>query len=172
MTFTQTSANPLMARLHPENPARCRSGADRRHPTLSARRRQPALAAVLLSLVVLGGCASDDTTRSGLFEPYRIDLPQGNYLTRDLLDQVKPGMREEQVRRILGTPLLNNVFQPNQQHYVFSFKHPSGRVDLRQVHIEYDESGLVTAVESNALPQSESPSDPALPGFRKDAYDR
>ena len=138
--------------------------------------RQPLTRALILSttltVIVLAGCSSGDTTRSGLLEPYRTDLPQGNYLTRDLLDEVKPGMREIQVKRLLGSPLLVDVFQPQQQNYVFSFKHPSGRVDLRRVRIIYDDNQRVASIDADDLPPTESPSDPALPGFRQGAYDR
>ena len=71
------------------------------------RRRGGAAARIgllcLLAATALGvsGCASRDTTRSGLFEPYRIDLPQGNYLTREQVDQIRQGMSRDQVRFIL-----------------------------------------------------------------------
>lgn len=152
-----------------------------KHPTAGCRHRAArpragltlhAASAAFAALLALAGCASQDTTRSGLFEPYRTDLPQGNYLTQQMLEQVQPGMRKSEVERILGTPLLVDVFKPEQDNYVFSFKHANGRVDLRRVRIRYDAQERVAAIQADELPEIESPSDPALPGFRPEAYGR
>ena len=72
-----------------------------------------ALAATLAvaTLVGVSACAPRSASRSGLFEPYRTDLPQGNYLTQAMVDQVKPGMTREQVKFALGAPLLTPVFR-------------------------------------------------------------
>ena len=117
-------------------------------------------AAFLLSSA---GCAS--STGSGLFKPYRIDIPQGNYLTRDMVDQVKPGMRRQQVRAALGSPLIDPMFRDDRWEYVFRYQHASGRSDLRRVTV-YFSGELVSEVRADELPQSEDSNDPALPGFR------
>jgi outer membrane protein assembly factor BamE len=65
---------------------------------------------VCLALISLAGCTSNDPSRTGLFEPYRIDLPQGNYVTQAMLERVRIGMSTEQVREALGSPLLGHVF--------------------------------------------------------------
>lgn len=134
------------------------------------RRAAGGLLACALAASLLGACATEDTTRSGIFEPYRTDLPQGNYVTSEMLKRVSVGMNERAVQRALGTPLLTDVFQPRQWNYVFSFRHPNGRVDLRRVRIEFDENQRVAAIDADELPEVESPSDPALPGFRREAY--
>jgi outer membrane protein assembly factor BamE len=51
---------------------------------------------------------------------YRIDVQQGNYVTQDLLDRLKPGMTKAEVKQVLGTPLLNDVFHANRWDYYFS----------------------------------------------------
>lgn len=134
----------------------------------TARSRAARLAiACLAAGVALGsaGCASKDASRSGLFEPYRSGLPQGNYLTRTQVDQVREGMSRDQVRFLLGTPLLGHVFHTDRWDYVFSFKHPNGRTELRRVTVRFA-NDRVSAIEADELPLREDPSDPALPGFR------
>lgn len=128
------------------------------------------LAAGIVAML-LTGCASDDTTRSGIFSPYRSDLPQGNYLTQTMLDDVKPGMSSRDVQRALGSPLLTDVFQPDRWNYVFRYRHPNGRVDLRKVIIRFDSNDRVASIDADELPAVESPSDTALPGFRLEAYE-
>jgi outer membrane protein assembly factor BamE len=128
------------------------------------------LLTVLLAVAgVLGACSSNDTTRSGLFEAHRYDLPQGNYVTEAMMTKIKVGMSKLQVRRALGSPLLTDVFKPNRWNYVFSLRHPNGRVDLRKVVILFNDQDKVASVDSDPLPATEDPNDPALPGFNPDS---
>lgn len=132
------------------------------------RRRVARLAsAAAATAVALGalGCASKDTNRSGLLEPYRTGLPQGNYLTRQAVEQVREGMSRDQVRFLLGTPLLEHVFHTDRWDYVFSYRHPNGNTELRRVTVRF-RNDRVAAVEADPLPAREDSSDPALPGFR------
>jgi outer membrane protein assembly factor BamE len=114
----------------------------------------------------LAGCASRDKGSSGLFAPYRIEVPQGNYVDQTMLGQVREGMSREQVRFALGTPLLVDPFRPDRWDYVFRFQHPNGSADLRRATVHFDE-GKVARVESVGLPVSDEGADPALPGYRR-----
>ncbi len=114
----------------------------------------------------MAGCASSDRNTSGLFAPYRIDVPQGNYVDQTMLGQVKEGMSREQVRFALGTPLLIDPFRPDRWDYVFRFQHPNGTADLRRATVFFAE-GRVARTEADALPASDEGSDPALPGYRR-----
>jgi outer membrane protein assembly factor BamE len=117
-------------------------------------------AAVLLSSAA---CAS--RTGSGLFAPYRIDIPQGNYVTQEMVDQVKPGMRRQQVRAALGSPLLDQTFRENRWDYVFRYQHADGRSEMRRVTVFFKDD-VVSDIRADDLPAREDPSDPALPGFK------
>ncbi len=133
---------------------------------MPAAARAAVLFAVLAAALGGAGCASNDRSRSGPFQPYRIDVPQGNYVDQGMLDQVKPGMTPEQVRFALGTPLLVDPFRPERWDYVFRFQHPNGSADLRRATVFFA-GGRVERVEADALPASDEGSDPALPGFRR-----
>jgi len=128
------------------------------------------LASLLLATaslaVAMAGCASSDRSTSGLFAPYRIDVPQGNYVDQTMLGQVKEGMSREQVRFALGTPLLIDPFRPDRWDYVFRFQHPNGAADLRRATVFFAQ-GRVARIEADALPASDEGSDPALPGYRR-----
>jgi SmpA / OmlA family len=80
----------------------------------------------LVPLAALGsGCAitSPEADRVlGLVTPYRIDVTQGNVVTKELAAQVKPGMSREQVRDVLGSPLLTSAFHADRWDYVFTFR--------------------------------------------------
>lgn len=124
------------------------------------------LASCVVTVVAAGGCASGDRSRSGPFQPYKIEVPQGNYVDQTMLGQLKPGMSREQVRFALGTPLLVDPFRPDRWDYVFRFQHPSGAVDLRRATVFFAE-GKVDRIDADALPASDEGSDPALPGYRR-----
>jgi outer membrane protein assembly factor BamE len=51
---------------------------------------------------------------------YKIDVQQGNLVTQESVDKLKPGMTKSEVKMILGTPLLNDVFHQNEWDYYFS----------------------------------------------------
>lgn len=64
--------------------------------------------------------------------PYRIDIRQGNYITQDMVAQLKPGMSRDQVRFILGTPLVADIFHADRWDYIYSFKPGRGETQLRR----------------------------------------
>lgn len=82
-----------------------------------------ALLSALLS-AVLSGCSA--TAVSDFLKPYRIDVRQGNYVTQEMVAQLKPGMSRDQVRFVLGTPLLTDVFHADRWDYVYRFKPGKG----------------------------------------------
>ncbi|MFT3804697.1 MAG: outer membrane protein assembly factor BamE [Burkholderiaceae bacterium] len=134
---------------------------------VAPRRLSRPRAALLMgmALLALGGCASKDNTRSGLLEPYRFDIPQGNYVTQEMLDQIKPGMSREQVRFALGSPLLNAAFRTDRWNYIYRFQHANGRADVRRVVVFFADD-RVDRIEADPLPVRDDNDDPALPGYR------
>ncbi|MEN9763457.1 MAG: Small protein precursor [Pseudomonadota bacterium] len=95
-----------------------------------------------------------------------MDLPQGNYLTQEMVERIRPGMTPEQVREMLGSPLLNHVFHADRWDYVFRYRHPNGQAEQRRVTVLFRD-GRVAELRADALPAREDPKDPALPGFRQ-----
>jgi outer membrane protein assembly factor BamE len=71
---------------------------------------------------------------------YKIDIPQGNIVTQEQLNQLEKGMTPNQVQYILGTPLVTDTFSDNRWDYISSFSKAGG--DRVQTHITvYFESG-------------------------------
>ena len=70
-----------------------------------------------LALAALAGCG-------GLGFPgvYRIDVEQGNIVTQEMVDQLKPGMNRNQVRFILGTPMVEDSFHLDRWDYIYSVR--------------------------------------------------
>jgi outer membrane protein assembly factor BamE len=53
-------------------------------------------------------------------EPHKVPIQQGNVLSGEQVDQLEPGMTREQVRFLLGNPVLSHPFHPNRWDYVYS----------------------------------------------------
>ena len=51
--------------------------------------------------------------------PYKIEIQQGNFVSQDMVSQLKPGMTKEQVRFVLGTPLVTDIFHPDRWDYLY-----------------------------------------------------
>jgi outer membrane protein assembly factor BamE len=78
---------------------------------------------------------------------YRIDIPQGNYLEQKNIDKIQIGMTKEQVKFVLGSPVMIDTFDKDTWNYVYRFK--SGRsekLDLQKSFIiKFVDDKLVTA---------------------------
>ncbi|MEZ5566870.1 MAG: outer membrane protein assembly factor BamE [Halioglobus sp.] len=91
---------------------------------------------------------------------YKIDVEQGNIVTQDLVDQLKPGMSRRQVRFILGTPLVEDSF--NQDRWDYPYVKRNGQTVLSQSHLTVRFSGdSLVAIEGDfeptALPDTPAP---------------
>lgn len=71
----------------------------------------------LVGLLALAGCSFPGV--------YKVDIQQGNVVTQDMIDQLRPGMTRSQVRFILGNPLITDTFHPNRWDYLYSIQ-PGG----------------------------------------------
>lgn len=96
-------------------------------------------------------------------KPYRIEIQQGNYLSQEMVSQLKRGMTREQVRFVLGTPLVADVFHANRWDYVFYREAEDGKVERRQISVifEADRLARVTGDVKPAGTEAPAPVNPA-----------
>ena len=79
---------------------------------------------------------------------YKIDIPQGNVITQDMVDKLKLGMDKSQVVFALGSPMLVDVFHQERWDYVYSLQ-PGGE-DRQQRRITlFFEDGKLKRVEGD-----------------------
>ncbi|MDN3651750.1 outer membrane protein assembly factor BamE [Thalassotalea ponticola] len=52
---------------------------------------------------------------------YRIDIPQGNYIEQKQIDKLQVGMTKEQVKFVLGNPVVASTFDDDTWYYVYQF---------------------------------------------------
>lgn len=84
-------------------------------------------------------------------KPYQFDLYQGNAIPPDRIEQVQPGMRQEQVRYLLGTPLLNDVFATERWDYVYLEKLGRDGSETRRHLVVFFQEGRVARVMRDEL---------------------
>lgn len=80
---------------------------------------------VLAACAALAGCSSvDGVSRriASAVTPYKVEVVQGNFVSREQAEQLKPGMPRQQVRELLGTPLVTSLFHGDRWDYVFTLK--------------------------------------------------
>jgi outer membrane protein assembly factor BamE len=82
-----------------------------------------------------------------------------------MLDKLSPGMTREQVRLVLGSPLLQPLFRADRWDYVFAYRFASGRTEVRRVAILFKDD-LIATIKADPLPQNDEANDPMLPGGR------
>ncbi|MGE5450355.1 MAG: outer membrane protein assembly factor BamE [Acidobacteriota bacterium] len=114
----------------------------------------------LAPVALLAGCAnsgqsvslSKPETLFGLIEPYKVDVVQGNVVTQEFISQIQPGFGRMQVREILGTPLLTDIFHNDRWDYVFTIRRQGVPDQKRRVTI-YFKNDAVDHFDAETLPQ-------------------
>ncbi len=104
----------------------------------------------ILVATLLGGCITT----------YRMDIAQGNIITQDALNQVRPGMTRSQVRFILGTPMVADSFHADRWDYYYSLhKGTESTSQTRHVTVLF-KNDLVTSVEGDVSADTQSAGKP------------
>ena len=107
-------------------------------------------------ILSLSGCSTDKIP--GV---YRIDIQQGNDVTQDMINQLKPDMTKVQVAYVMGTPLLIDTFHPDRWDYIYSFHPGNGNREERRLTLYFIDDKLnriegdIRTVERENLPQTE-----------------
>jgi len=68
---------------------------------------------------------------------FKINVQQGNIITQEMLDTLKPGMTKKQVHFVLGKPVLDNVFNPDLENYVYTYQLAGGETENQIIKIYY-----------------------------------
>ncbi len=116
-------------------------------PLLTKWKRHPMrILFIALSLALLAGCSS-----WGFPGVYRINVEQGNIVTQEMVDQLKPGMSRRQVRYILGTPLVNDTFNQNRWDYTYVLRNGRQIIEQSTLTVFFEGDNLVR-IEGDLAP--------------------
>jgi len=100
---------------------------------------------------MLAGCADTSQRVVSLARPYRVEVVQGNFVSREQVQALQPGMSRQQVREILGTPLVASVFHADRWEYVFTLQRPDLAAQTRRLTVFFESDGLAR-VEGDEMP--------------------
>lgn len=98
-------------------------------------------------------------------KPYKFDIQQGNFITKEDTAKLKIGMGKDEVRFILGTPLLNDAFHAERWDYVFRLLKGDGTVVDSRYTLQFKDEKL-TMHGGEGLPNTQA--DASLIGKRDD----
>ncbi|RMH84123.1 outer membrane protein assembly factor BamE [Pseudomonas sp. AOB-7] len=98
----------------------------------------------LTGLFALAGCSFPGV--------YKIDIQQGNVVTQDMIDQLRPGMTRRQVRFIMGNPLITDTFHADRWDYLYSIQ-PGGTQRLQErVSLVFDGNDQLVGLAGDFMP--------------------
>ena len=109
--------------------------------------------------LVASGCSSfneaadaipDALERTSIM--YKIDIQQGNVVEQKTVNRLQPGMSKSQVRYIMGTPLLVDVFHQDRWDYYYSMKKGSQDRIKERIALFFEDDRLVR-IEGDLKPQ-------------------
>jgi outer membrane protein assembly factor BamE len=91
-----------------------------------------ALAAAVLA-IPLAGCS---------VKLYKIDVQQGNVVTQEMIAKLRSGMTRQQVKYVLGTPLVADAFHPERWDYFYKFDKAGNPADQRRLTLVFKDDQL------------------------------
>ena len=124
---------------------------DSRHRILGMTLRLSLAALAGIGLVACGGFNSASNRIAGVVTPYKVDIVQGNFVSKEQAAALRPGMSRAQVRDLLGTPLLTSMFHADRWDYVFTFKRQGAQPQARKVTVLFKGESL-ERFEADELP--------------------
>ena len=93
-------------------------------------------------VLLLNGCAVER-----YFLEYRVNVQQGNVVEQKKIAQLRPGMTRDQVRYVLGTPLLQDPFHANRWDYVYRYEDgATGAITMRNIFVFFNAAGQLERV--------------------------
>ena len=125
-------------------------------PEISQSRLWLLVGAVAATLS-LGACSSfTERSRSALtaITPYKVEVVQGNFVSKEQVELLKPGMPRQQVREILGTSLLNDVFHSNRWDYVFTIRRQGVEPQQRRLTLFFN-GEVLDRFEGDPMPSEQ-----------------
>ena len=96
------------------------------------------LIALCLIVLLANGCQY-----LGFPGVYRLDRQQGNLISQEMIDQLKPGMTKRQVRYVMGNPLIEDTFNPDRWDYIYTLNSASKAPEKQRLTVYFEDDKLV-----------------------------
>jgi outer membrane protein assembly factor BamE len=113
------------------------------------------LSVLASTLLFSAGCAKVPMLPS--LTPHKMDIRQGNYVTQEMVNKLKPGMTQKEVRFHLGTPLVVDLFRTDRWDYVYLYSHKGERVEQRRLVVLFSKDAKLLRLEGDVIPAKPKP---------------
>ena len=90
---------------------------------------------ILLTVILFSPLLSSCTA-------YKMDIRQGNFVTPEIREKIKPGMTMQQVRYVLGTPMINDVFHANRWDYAYRLERGGKLIEKHRLTLYFSGDSL------------------------------
>jgi len=87
---------------------------------------------------------------------YKLNIQQGNIVTQDMLEKLKPGMDKRQVAYIMGNPVLKDTFTTHSWDYTYRTEREEDNVKSYHIRVHFDNAQKYSHYEGT-LPDSTDP---------------
>ncbi len=115
--------------------------------------RKIIITSLLPVILLLTSCTwAPDLSDIGLPRVHKVDVPQGNVVEQDQINQLRPGMNKQQVRFVMGTPMLDDSFHANRWDYIYRFKPGYGDIKFKQATLYFNESDKLINIQGTFRP--------------------
>ena len=101
---------------------------------------------ILLSTLL----ASCSYISSPVLSPYKMDIRQGNSISAEMREKLKLGMTRHQVRYVLGTPMVSDVFHGNRWVYIYMLEQEGKVVEKQRLTLYFEGDNLVRMDDGKA----------------------
>jgi len=73
---------------------------------------------------------------------HKINVQQGNVVTQEMVNKLKPGMTQAQARFIMGSPMVTDTFHQERWDYIYLFKPGYGSPKQERVSLYFEKDAL------------------------------
>ena len=108
---------------------------------------------IVLASVLLASCSSGHLPS---LTPYKVEIRQGNLITQDMRARLKLGMTQDQVKLVLGAPLISDAFHVNRWDYYYSLQQHGKLVDNQRLTLYFSKGALSRIDDATPLMSAES----------------
>jgi outer membrane protein assembly factor BamE len=106
---------------------------------------------LILLAVLLASC-----NNVPFLTPYKMEIRQGNFVTPEMREKLKLGMSKQQVRYVMGTPMVNDVFHGNRWDYAYRLERDGKVIEKQDMTLYFEGDNLVRIVDGSA-PEKTAP---------------
>jgi outer membrane protein assembly factor BamE len=103
---------------------------------------------------IVGGCSLSQLKLPELKIPrvYKLSVQQGNVITQEMVDRLKPGMTRNQVEFVMGKPVLGDPFNDDLWVYIYTLEVPDYFNQVFKMVLAFEDDTLAT-ISGDYIPQ-------------------